>query len=142
MISEPTSADGEAVESSGTANATIEPTVACENVTNEPNDPCEIVTNEPADALEPAAGFENTTIEPTADHENPTNELTAPAQNLTIEPTLAALGEDTRGVVMTAGMNDGDERTSMRSSTDKSPVSGIMPGSQGWWHYQRSSNGN
>ena len=37
------------------------------------------------------------------------DEPTAQAQNLTIEPTLAALGEDTRGVVTTAVMNDRDE---------------------------------
>ena len=78
-------------------------------MTNEPTDACEIVTNEPADASEPAAGFENMTNEATADHENPKVELRAQEQNLTIEPTPAALGEDTRGVVMMAGTNDGDD---------------------------------
>ena len=37
------------------------------------------------------------------------NEPTAADQNLTIEPTPAALGDGPRGVVMTAGMNDGDD---------------------------------
>ena len=109
VIAVPSSADGEAVESSGTAYATIEPMVACESVTNEATDACEIVTNEPADASEPAAGFENMTNEATTDHENPTDEPTAQVQNVTNEPTLAALGEDNRGVVTLAGMNDVDD---------------------------------
>ena len=111
VISEPTS-EGEAVESSATANATIEPTVACENVTNEPNADAENETNEPTDACEIVAieltdafesvtneasvTCENTTNEATAAHESPTDEPTMEAQNLTIEPTLATLAESSQ----------------------------------------------
>ena len=74
-ISEPTSADGEAIESSASTNATIEPTVACENVTIEPTDPSENATIEPTDA------WENMTNEATADCENVLSEEIDPQKS-------------------------------------------------------------
>ena len=101
VISEPTS-EGEAVESSATANATIEPTVACENVTNEPTDAyqreCKVLKTSRIkitsriknEDRRPTVGYEIVTNEPTVGCENLTNEPNDPCDIVTNEPAAAS----------------------------------------------------
>ena len=92
IISDPSFADGEAVESSAPANATIEPADTRENATNEPTDPSQRerkLLKRIRIRIKIRSRSKNKDRRPNVDREILTNEAKGAREIVTIEPTEA-----------------------------------------------------